>query len=137
MTEKQEWRLLKDWNPQEGDVFETYYGIVATATSSTHAKLDWAPEIPLSKFVKEYTLVSRANQSPREFGELTDAEKGALLLAKYEGKRVEVFDGASWVADPVSIHSKYAYRIAPTRITGSVETDADGKPMFDTWEADQ
>lgn len=54
--------------------------------------------------------------TPKPFGEMTDAEKGALLLAKHEGKRVEYMESSlGWL--PIPKHAEplgwRAYRIAP------------------------
>lgn len=37
-----------------------------------------------------FRIISRASDTPKPWGEMTDAEKGALLLAEHEGKEIEV-----------------------------------------------
>ena len=53
----------------------------------------------------------------KPFGELSDAEKGALLLAHHEGKRIEFFDLYSYRGWRESQEPEWApivaYRIAP------------------------
>jgi hypothetical protein len=72
---------------------------------------------------------------PKPFGELSDVEQGALLLAKHRGEKIEFWNELSWKWLP-SNHLKRddtIYRIAPTRITGTVEL-INGEPDFTTWE---
>ena len=38
---------------------------------------------------KDWKIISRASQEPKTWGQMTDEEKGALLLAKHEGKVIE------------------------------------------------
>lgn len=86
--------------------------------------------------ISTFTVVSRASQTPKPFWELSDAEKGALLLAHHEGKRIEVqgSDG-SWrhTMDP-GFYGDVTYRIAPTRIAGTCEVSPTGEPITDTFE---
>lgn len=50
----------------------------------------------------------------KPFGQLTDAEKGALLLAHHEGKRIEMrFDDGTWCHVGPHWDPDYVYRIAP------------------------
>jgi hypothetical protein len=72
---------------------------------------------------------------PRPFGELSDAEQGALLLADYHRKRIEFFSRSSmvWMVNMGTFHRATKYRITPTRITGTVEL-INGEPDFTTWE---
>jgi len=50
----------------------------------------------------------------KPFGELSDAEKGALLLAHHEGKRIELLDNSKHWTRATPDWSKYCtYRIAP------------------------
>ena len=37
----------------------------------------------------KFRIISRASDTPKTWGEMTDAEKGALLLAAHEGKVIE------------------------------------------------
>ena len=73
----------------------------------------------------------------QQFGDLTDAAKGALLLAQHQGKVIQEYKGKWHWCDLVrytSPLSKYGvYRVKTERITGSVEV-VDGKPDFNTWK---
>ena len=70
------------------------------------------------------------------FGNLSDADQGALLLAKNRGLRIEYWHSfySKWIEKGGSVlKNDTAYRIAPARITGTVET-INGEPDFTTWE---
>ena len=86
-------------------------------------------------------LIEAVETKPVMFGDMTDAEKGALLLAQRNGKKLQYFSRLKndWSDSKIVINSLFdgdAYRITPTRINGTVEVDGDGKPNFDTWEAE-
>lgn len=78
---------------------------------------------------------------PLAFDDLPDIEKGALLLAVYEGRGVQYFHVIQgrwlhWMDYDKGISDYKSYRIAPKRISGTVDVDADGNPDFDTWWAE-
>lgn len=78
---------------------------------------------------------------PPEFDDLPYSEKGALLLAVHEGEGVQYFsvikgEWVHWMDYANGINGLIAYRIAPARIRGTVDVDADGNPDFDTWFAE-
>jgi hypothetical protein len=50
---------------------------------------------------------------PKPFGELTTAEKGELLLAHHEGKRIEILCGELWTKAAPTWAEWKIYRIAP------------------------
>lgn len=84
-------------------------------------------------------LIAEWTDTPHPFKKLSDTEKGALLLAQHEGKRIEVwcfyFGNYEWrPSERKSLLDHMAYRITPTRVTGTVKLDADGNPDFDTGE---
>lgn len=55
------------------------------------------------------------DNKPKTWGEMTDAEKGALLLAKHEGKVIEVHDGDDeWVSCQGGFFHRLAYRVKPS-----------------------
>jgi hypothetical protein len=57
----------------------------------------------------------KTKDHPKTFGEMTDAEQGALLLAHHRGQRIEAFYGGRWwcgVKDPFFKNMR-AYRIGP------------------------
>ncbi len=55
----------------------------------------WGIEVKES--TQLYTLISRAADTPKLWRDMTDAEKGALLLAAHEGKVIEWSYGLPWV----------------------------------------
>ena len=83
------------------------------------------------------SLVGEGFTTPQQFGDLTDADKGALLLAQHQGKVIQEFNIHDVWGDLGQFShplSKYGiYRVKPDRITGTVEV-VDGKPDFNTWE---
>jgi hypothetical protein len=59
-------------------------------------------------------------EAPKPWGELSDAEKGALLLAEHEGEAIEFYDpehpADGWmlqVTSKTGVHRHFAYRIKP------------------------
>jgi len=66
----------------------------------------------------QFTIVSRANEpdKPVTWGEMTDAEKGAMLLAALDGNVESKADDAVWgpAGDPVWWGSGLQLRIKPT-----------------------
>jgi hypothetical protein len=71
---------------------------------------------------------------PKPFGELSDVEQGALLLAGYKGENIEnSTNGVDWYQGKPLWLPMHIYRIGPTRITGTVEL-INGEPDFTTWE---
>lgn len=71
-----------------------------------------------------FRLISRAPVTPKTWGDMTDAEKGALLLAAHEGKVIEWHApdidhtgrtaSMSWVeCQSIGRYSDYTYRIKP------------------------
>jgi hypothetical protein len=125
-----EGKPLSELNPQEGDVFMSRRGGFYTYRDgeidnwSISVSNDW------------WTVISRANTpvKPVLFKDMSDAEQGALLLAQHRGETIEVSCGGGWckVGKPVWSSDTF-YRIAPTRITGTVEL-TNGEPDFTTWE---
>ena len=75
-----------------------------------------------------FTIVSRANEptedKPKTWGEMTDAEKGALLLAHHQGVQVEymLFVTGEWRVSPAPMwNSCHAYRIRKEPVRETVE----------------
>ena len=77
----------------------------------------------------------RNDENPTLWRDLSDAEKGALLLARHEGKLIEYFNPThkSWhepLAGWVSFDDMGAYRIEPRVVkrmwTGTVEAGFGG-----------
>lgn len=64
---------------------------------------------------REAKVISRASDKPKLWRDMTDAEKGALLLAHHEGKVIEcmVHGGMTWHKSDCSWYGNHAYRIRP------------------------
>jgi hypothetical protein len=80
-----------------------------------------AEELNVSHEYKEETTVEY-----KTFGEMTDEEKGALLLAQYEGKTIELLSalGIHWVGrrdqyDRFYEVDRYRVKVEPVITTGS------------------
>ena len=81
-----------------------------------------------------FRIISRANtadETPKTWGEMSDAEKGTLLLAKHEGKVIEY-----GYSGPYFLHEKpndgkwveiYLYRIKPEPVVETVVMYASDK----------
>ena len=60
-------------------------------------------------------------EQPKIFRDMTDAEKGALLLAAHRGKVIEAHcDNNGWVVGYPSWDIDIPYRVKPEPVTGSV-----------------
>lgn len=59
-----------------------------------------------------------AKPAPKKFGELTDSEKGELLLSKHEGSSIQRVNWANdWVTiDEPAFADDVAYRVTPSKI---------------------
>lgn len=91
--------------------------------------------------VSTFLIISRATPEPKLWRDMTDAEKGALLLAHHEGEVIEYFNNG-WVKCHAPIwRDVHAYRIKPepNRVTVPLMADfkeigtidlVDGKPDF-------
>jgi len=67
-------------------------------------------------------------ETPTLWRDMTDAEKGALLLAKHDGKGIEIWQGSEWKGMMTgSFGNVCAYRINPTPVTRTVDLMADFK----------
>lgn len=61
-----------------------------------------------------WEIAYRASDAPKTWGEMTDAEKGALLLANQEGKVIECLSVVNWhECSEVVWDRDCAYRIKP------------------------
>lgn len=73
--------------------------------------------------------------TPKTWGEMTDAEKGALLLAHHEGKVIQLKSrGGSWDEACPSWVDDIAYRIKPEPVVGEAVLHT-GQPDFYEWAA--
>lgn len=79
------------------------------------------------EFGRKFRIISRADTTPKTWGEMTDAEKGAIALAKCEGKPIEILMtiGKYWreiePQENTHFYSGSAYRIKPEPKRESVE----------------
>ena len=74
----------------------------------------------ISKPLSVWTVIEEPD-APKTWGEMTDAEKGALLLACHEGKAIECkFCDGPWELTNPSWNDVYAYRIKPEPVVGEV-----------------
>ena len=60
-----------------------------------------------------FRIVSSADDKPKIWDDMTNAEKGALLLAKYEGKPLQMLIGGDWFDHDGIFAVNVAYRIKP------------------------
>jgi hypothetical protein len=93
---------LKELNVKPGDVVEcvslgrngsSHYVTVGKryTINPNRSYTDDGGEINFG-FSEAFRIISRASDTPNTWGEMTDAEKGALLLAAHEGKVIEGWD---------------------------------------------
>jgi hypothetical protein len=90
---------LKELNVKPGDVVEcvslgrngsNHYVTVGKryTINPNRSYTDDGGEINFG-FSEAFRIISRASDTPKTWGDMTDAEKGALLLAAHEGKVIE------------------------------------------------
>jgi hypothetical protein len=74
-----------------------------------------------------FRIISRADAKPKTWGEMTDDEKGALLLAWHYMKVIELFQDGQWLQTnfPGWLNG-YAYRIRPEPVRTRVDLTSDG-----------
>ena len=60
-----------------------------------------------------WRIISRASETPKLWRDMTDAEKGALLLADHDGKVIEWKCGDTWFGMKPSWVDYIAYRVRP------------------------
>ena len=130
--------LGRDLNLKVGEKYLCVYsshsvvkeGEVYTITHPEYINGRKASWFKLTRFVK----VSEGDK-PKTWGEMTDAEKVALLLAKYEGKATQFFSKIteSWeLSNHTTLYNNYAYRIKPVpvikTVTMQMHHNESGKP---------
>ena len=117
---------LKELNVKPGDVV-SYYGeaeyIVAEGNKLTHPDGKTKPYSGWDTVCYFY-IVSRASEVSADFPKLwkdmSPEEKGALLLADYEGRVIQRWEKGKWVNDPVAMNEKFAYRVKPEPVRETV-----------------
>jgi hypothetical protein len=148
MTQETQTGTLKELNVQPGDVVKSVDG--AEGVKDYFAKFIglewevrsndvWCAEIEDSFIIDcehIFTVVSRATpaDTPKTWGEMTDAEKGALLLAELDGECLEqkgrvIVNGESlfrWAPKQEGCWlDSFAYRIKPEPLVETVTAYAD------------
>ena len=118
---------LAELNAQPGDVVEWIdegsIHTVEKAETITGDIFSGATDAKLSGYGigifmnEEFRLISRASDTPKTWGEMTDEEKGALLLAWQRGEQLQYWDADNAVWESTDIHpfefEADAYRIKP------------------------
>jgi|AntRauTorckE5430_2_1112549.scaffolds.fasta_scaffold09507_4 hypothetical protein len=67
----------------------------------------------LNAHARIWRIVSRASDTPTIWADMTPEEKGALLLAQFEHKPIEMFADGPWQVCTPSWRDDRAYRIKP------------------------
>jgi len=125
-------KTLKELNVQPGDVVSNPY-----YDKGPMAVLGFSPAFPDQYSFDEYVippnesdfkLISRASDTPKLWRDMTPEEKGALLLAKHEGKVIECWGGNGWWSPCAIDGINQAYRIRPEPKVETVQffANADG-----------
>jgi len=136
---------LKELNVKPGDVVENQKG----NNQYTITEDMRVGGCPVKYAVDQYRIISRAPDTPKLWRDMTDAEKGPLLLAFYNDKKsLEIWRNGEWV---FCIYPYWrggiAYRVKPEpkRVTVPLMADfkeigtidlVDGKPDFDSIKSD-
>ena len=124
----EEYRTLRELDVKLGDVVEAKGRLrrevceVEDSFMRDTEGLQWRMDLPL------WLIISRAprDDAPKLWRDMTDAEKGALLLAHHEGKVIErhYFDG--WRSVVKIGHDGIAYRVRPEPKIEAVTVAEDG-----------
>ena len=114
---------LKELDVKPGDVVECVWkpiGGVFTVGKTyrmTNKGLECDADSPQLSTVSTFRIISRASDKPKLWRDMTDAEKGALLLSAHEGKVIEFYSHyvPEWkeVAGNPNWSDNYAYRVRP------------------------
>ena len=150
MTE--EYKTLSELDVQPGDVVESMAGSRITiktmttdlgscvchfcglfgATVIDTYDIEWSKRNPI------WRIVSRAPDTPKPLRDMTDAEIGALVRAKNEGRVIEVVDtfNGAWVPAPMpGWWPRAAYRVRPEPYRETVTLH--GSVTDEVWGRDQ
>ena len=115
MTE--EYKTLRELDVQPGDVVEDEYGFRKTVGHNSTGEFCHMTDQSMSFWGSPiWRIVSRASDTPKPIRDMTDAEIGALVRAKNEGKAIEVadtFNGAWEPAPQPGWYASVAYRVSP------------------------
>lgn len=127
---------LEELNVNPGDVVECVshsYTLDETLTIGEHYTVgenyqngygnDWGP-YHAAGLCGVFRIVSRSTNAPDTptWGEMTDAEKGALLLAQQDGKMEGSCNGTDWGNHPYGVPMcvTFYYRIKPEPVVETV-----------------
>jgi len=136
MTE--EYKTLSELDVQPGDVVESMAGSQNTIKTMTTDTVIDTYDIEWSKRNPIWRIVSRAPDTPKSLRDMTDAEIGALVRAKNEGKVIEVVDtfNGAWVPAPApGWYLRNAYRVRPEPYRETVTLH--GSVTDEVWGRDQ
>ena len=109
----QEYKTLSELDVKPGDVVESMAGsqnTIKTMTTDTVIDtydIEWSNRNPI------WRIVSRASDTPKPLRDMTDAEIGALVRAKNEGKVIEIWDYDEWLEAEPAWDATNAYRVRP------------------------
>lgn len=127
--------IFDDLNLLPGDVIECVYsdsflwtvGKQYTVTANGSILDDegdnWVDITSGNPMAPKFKVVSRKKESnmPKLWKDMTDVEKGALLLAEYEGKSLQIYINDNWTTFKsdryAQFHESSAYRPEPQRKT--------------------
>lgn len=79
--------------------------------------------------ISSWRIVSRASEAPKLWGEMSDAEKGALLLdwSDNHGRNVQQWNGSEWVPMATGRFGRVtAYRVRPESVREVVKIFGSG-----------
>lgn len=127
---------LKELGVKAGDVVEYILGDRYTIYENQRLKHTFGEVIFYDSWdsAPYFRIISRASKTPKTWGEMTEAEKGALLLAYHDGKVIEYYDDGPWFKciDNPSWSYGNAYRIKPEQKRETV-TIYIGRPEGGSW----
>ena len=111
---------LKELDVKPGDVLVCVWAVtsgvftVGKTYRMTGNGLECDSYIPQLSTASTFRVISRAAYTPKLWRDMTDVEKGALLLADHDGKVIEVYDNGKWVKRSFPVWAyEAAYRIRP------------------------
>lgn len=127
MTKDQETGTLAELNVKPGDVFELANLMLAPCTLQSDGRIligdgpEYYGRYPKKGHLMAH-IVSRASATLKIWGEMTDEEKGALLLAHHEGKAIESSASGAWTLCEPKWKPDAAYRVRPPEPKRTTQT---------------
>lgn len=111
-------KTLKELNVKPGDVVQYNGGKMYTVMKDECLKHSDGSVRPYGDWgwSPYFTVVSRAEDTPTKWGDMTPEQKGALLLAHHEGKTIECYcfrEGQFTTTHEPYLFDGVAYRIKP------------------------